>query len=177
MDFLKLQKNIIDVITEEQIKLGYCKETIRLYYPIQSLNRFLGADYGVAEMAEALDNFSAYSLECLGGVEISHKNSRFCILIPPKGVELVYKNRGDVSFISDFIAVIGRHGATIDGIVNVFKKYSDAVHVEKVNHGEFDYLIYFEDGVPDDYRYCITNEECHLIYHRYTKEDYEDLEL
>ena len=33
MDFARLEKNIIDVIKEEQAKLGYRKEKIRLYYP------------------------------------------------------------------------------------------------------------------------------------------------
>jgi hypothetical protein len=47
----------------------------------------------------------------------------------------------------------------------------------RTTHGEFDYLVYFEDGVPDDYRYCITDEGCHLIYHRFTPEDYEDFQF
>lgn len=55
-----------------------------------------------------------------------------------------------------------------------FHKYSDHVHVEKVSHGEFDYLVYFEDGKPDSFRYCITDEGCHMIYHRFTVEDYEE---
>ena len=40
VDFTRLEKNIIEVIQEEQIKLGYRSELIRLYYPITSLNRF-----------------------------------------------------------------------------------------------------------------------------------------
>ena len=37
MDFARLEKNIIDVIKEEQAKLGYRKEKIRLYYPLSSV--------------------------------------------------------------------------------------------------------------------------------------------
>ena len=35
VDFTRLEKNIIEVIQEEQIKLGYRSELIRLYYPIK----------------------------------------------------------------------------------------------------------------------------------------------
>ena len=34
MRFEKLEQNIIDMIKEEQAKLGYRKESIRLYYPV-----------------------------------------------------------------------------------------------------------------------------------------------
>ena len=43
----------------------------------------------------------------------------------------------------------------------------------RMHNGEFDWLISFEDGQPDAYRYCIADEGCHLTYHRFTKEDYE----
>ena len=40
MDYQKLENSLIDVIKEEQAKLGYRKEEIRLYYPLGSLNHF-----------------------------------------------------------------------------------------------------------------------------------------
>ena len=55
----------------------------------------------------------------------------------------------------------------------VFEKYSKQVHLERMKDCEFDYLIYFENGEPDSYRYCITEEMCHLTYHRFTEADYE----
>ena len=36
----RLENSIIDVIKEEQAKLGYRKEEIRLYYPLSSLDHF-----------------------------------------------------------------------------------------------------------------------------------------
>ncbi len=39
---------------------------------------------------------------------------------------------------------------------------------------EFNYLIYFEDGTPDDSYYCFTEEGGHLIYHRFSKNAYKD---
>ena len=54
VDFTRLEKNIIEVIQEEQIKLGYRSELIRLYYPITSLNRFFHTDAAEKEMSELL---------------------------------------------------------------------------------------------------------------------------
>ena len=51
---------------------------------------------------------------------------------------------------------------------------------EEVNNGEFDYLVRFSDGIPDEYLYCLSVEEeidgsVHVTYHRFIKEDYEEL--
>ena len=50
MGFKRLEKNLIDIIKEEQAKLGFRKEEIRLYYPLISLNHFFEADDDVDEM-------------------------------------------------------------------------------------------------------------------------------
>ena len=128
-------------------------------------------------MSELLAEFSKKTVQTLGGVEISNKGERFCIAIPPSGVDYVHEHTNGSEFISSFIETIGKHGCTIDELLQQFHRYSDHVHVERTTHGEFDYLVYFEDGVPDDYRYCITDEGCHLIYHRFTPEDYEDFQF
>ena len=39
MNYNRLETSLIDVIKEEQAKLGYMKEKISLYYPLSSLNR------------------------------------------------------------------------------------------------------------------------------------------
>ena len=38
MGYSKLERNLIDLMKEEQAKLGYRKEAVRLYYPLSSLN-------------------------------------------------------------------------------------------------------------------------------------------
>lgn len=177
MNFSKLEKNIIDMIQEEQIKLGYRKETIRLYYPLLSLNRLLETNCSVEPMCEALDSFCAYTEDRLGRIQVSHQKERFCLAIPAHGSEYVYTHMDDTSFIRDFIHTISRHGVTMDEVLQQFYNHSDNVHVEKPKNGEFDYLVYFKDGVPDDFRYCLTDEGCHIIYHRFTAEDYQDYAL
>lgn len=174
MNYSRLENNIVDIIKEEQIKLGYRSESIRLYYPLSSLNRLIGCEYNCDQMSQQLLGFSDYVEERMGKIGISHTGERFCLIIPPKGMDYVHEHMDGTEFICDFIRTIEKHDCTIDDILQQFYKHSKHVHVEKVNYGEFDYLIYFEDGKPDDFRYCITDEGCHMIYHRFTVDDYKD---
>ena len=44
MGYSKLEKNLIDLMKEEQANLGYRKEAVRLYYPLSSLNHLFDAE-------------------------------------------------------------------------------------------------------------------------------------
>lgn len=174
MDFSRLEKNIVDLIEEQQMKLGYLSETIRLYYPISSLNRLLGGEYTVDEMMEKLLVFCREAEVRYGLIQVSEMKGRFCLAIPPKGSDYIHNHMDKNEFLAEFIEKIRTHGCTLEEILGIFRKYSDQVHVEKMDNGEFDYLVYFENGEPDEFWYCLTLEENHMIYHRYTREDYED---
>lgn len=174
MGYQKLEKNIIDVLKEEQVKLGYRSETVRLYYPLQSLNRFLKTDHNIEKMQAELELFSRSVESKLGRIEISNEKERFCLSLPPQASDFVHEHMSHTEFIYDFVNTVSKHGITMEEVLEQFYKHSDKVHVEKVDHGEFDYLVYFEDGEPDEFRYCITDEGCHIIYHRFTEEDYKD---
>ena len=39
MNFKKLENNLLDMIQEQQVKIGYMSGVTRFYYPLQSLNR------------------------------------------------------------------------------------------------------------------------------------------
>lgn len=175
MDYTKLKNHIIDMMKEEQLKLGYRNEAFRLYYPLLSLNRFLSADHTAPQMRSALKPFCAAVRAELGEIEISNQGDRFCFTIPKEGSDYVHAHMGDTAFLSEFIRAIEKHGCTIDDLLAIFHGHSEHVHAEKITDGEFDYLIYFEDGKPDDFRYCLTDEGCHIIYHRFTPDDYKDL--
>jgi hypothetical protein len=174
MNTARLEKNISDVIKEEQVKLGYRSENIRLFYPLQSLNRFLQTELGENEMEACLVEFCRELEPKFGRIAVSHEGGRFCFHLPPRAADYVHAHTPQSGFLYDFIETVGTHGVTIDDVLAVFRRYSDRVHVERVSHGEFDVLVYFEDGEPDDFRYCLTDEGAHVIYHRFTVEDYED---
>jgi hypothetical protein len=173
MNFNALENNIIDVIKEEQIKLGYKSETIRLYYPMESINHLLDSNFSLAELPGILDQFCEYIRLRLGDVVHSNKETRFCFIIPPAGVTYVHEEIEDRHFLREFIGKISSHNRSLEELLEVFHRYSESVICKEMNNGEFDYLIYFEDGQPDAFLYCLKFEECHAIYHRFTKADYE----
>ena len=65
MNYNRLETSLIDVIKEEQAKLGYMKEKISLYYPLSSLNHFFGNETDAAGMMEILKDFPSYIEENL----------------------------------------------------------------------------------------------------------------
>lgn len=174
MDFSKLERNITDVMAEQQAKLGFDGHPVHLFYPLSSLNALLGTDFDTAGMLNTLNAFAAYCKERLGDIEITCRDERFTLLIPPEGGAYVMKHLDDSTFIVRLIKLISAHGTTIEAIKSLFDAYTEQVHFEHMqDNPEFDYLLYFENGEPDAFYYCIKAEPLHMTYHRFTKEDYE----
>lgn len=172
--YQKLEQNLIDLIKEEQIKLGYQKETIRLYYPADSLLRLLGKELSIEELQQELEWFGAHT-EYLGSVTVSHKKDRFCLCIPPEGAVYVHERVPDNPFLKEWITAVSVHGCTLEKLLEICERYSNHTVVEQIKDSEFDVLIYFADQKPDAYYYCVKFEGSHVIYHRFMKEDYEEM--
>lgn len=175
MDYKRLERNITDNIKEAQIKLGFDGRPMSLNYTENSLKNLLSTD---GDIKSALENFSAYVSERLGGITFHEIKNGFCITISAEGTSYVNGLDG-FEFIAELVDTVRRHGISFDDVTAVFRKYSGNVVIEEKHNGEFDYLIYFADGVPDEYFYCIAFEEeidghIHVAYHRFIKEDYEE---
>ena len=233
LDYSNLERSLIDVIKEEQAKLGYYREDIRLYYPLSSLNHFLGTDVNADKMQKILEGtgenvdetrnivegkeagsataepivgdkeagsataepivgdkeagsataepivagMNATLSDKLGMVEVSHRGDRFCFHILPEGVEYVHENTKENEFIRELVNLVAKHGCTINQIYELFTARSDRVGREKMDNGEFDERIWFQDDADDPYYYCFKQEGGHMIYHRFLPEDYEDFEF
>lgn len=177
MNYKALSSNLIDVIKESQLKLGYEETSISLYYPIEALNNLLDSNLHTMGMEKALKTFALQPevKNTLGNITFSQNKSRFCISIPVKGVSYVHENIKDTGFLEAFLKCISDCHCTIDDILNVFHKFSDSVKYEKMNSDEFDYVVYFETGKPDAYRYCIHFEMGHTIYHRFNIKEYQEI--
>lgn len=170
-----LEQNMLDMICEQQIKLGYRREVVRLYYPKTSLMRFFESDFTGEQFLWQLELFCREFSEKIGSVTVSHQGERYCFCYSPEVGEYVHTHLEGTEFIREFIETISQHGTQFSDLLKVFEKYSRHVKVLQMQEEDFDYVVYFEDGIPDSYRYCITDEGCHLIYHRFTEEDYRDL--
>lgn len=174
MDYHKLEQSLIDVVKEEQAKLGYRKEEIRLYYPLSSLNHFFGTEADAEEMTQMLAGFAEDTKDRLGNVQSSHKGDRFCFYIPEQGAEYVHEHMAENEFIRELVELVGRHGCTMEEIQKLFAAQGKEIHTEPIDNGEFDLLIRFENDAEDPYYYCFKDEGCHIIYHRFLPEDYAD---
>ena len=158
----RLENSIIDVIKEEQAKLGYRKEEIRLYYPLSSLDHFFETEADAEEMKKILAGFGAYTKEKLGNVLVSNKGDRFCFHIPEQGAEYVHAHMKPNEFIRELVEK------------DLFLSKGKQVQMEPMDNGEFDLMIRFEGDGEDPYYYCFKDEGCHIIYHRFLPEDYAD---
>ena len=176
MNYKKLETSLIDVIKEEQAKLGYRKEKISLYYPLSTLNHFFDSQADAEGMMELLKGFPSYINDKFGETVISHKGDRFCFTVSDRASEYVHENTKENEFIKGLINLVGKHGCTMEEIRQLFHSYSDRIVTEPMDNGEFDEMIRFDDGT-DPYYYCFKNEGCHIIYHRFLPEDYADFDF
>lgn len=173
MCFEELKQNLIGLVKESQIKLGYSDTSCHLYYPAEALNHLLATELTIPQLENALQEFSTYAAKELGSVTVSHKGEQFCLTVPREGTAYVHEHVEDNGFLQAFMDCMRDGHCTIEEIISVFHRFSDHVTVEKTNHEEFDYLIYFTDGSPDTYRYCLHEEMGHMIYHRFTPREFE----
>ena len=174
MGFKRLEKNLIDIIKEEQAKLGFRKEEIRLYYPLISLNHFFEADDDVDEMQTRLEQFPEEVKKKLGDICVTHKKDRFCLHIPEQGSVYVHELMAENEFIKKLVELMMNHGIKKEDILAIFQKEAKDIRVGDMHNGEFDFWVRFPEENEDEYYYCFKDEGCHMIYHRFLPEDYAD---
>ena len=168
-----LEENLCGVIAEMALKLGLARAPLSLNYPCASLGRMLDVDADPRTIQTALDAFFAARADLFGAVHVEPHEDGFCLAIPAEGVARVVAQAPAAAFLRDLIHTAQTPGATADDLLAVFRRHSSHVHVESVSNGEFDLLVYFEDGVPDGFRYCIDRHDGFVSYHRFSREDYE----
>lgn len=176
-EFRKLHHNLVDMLKEEQAKLGYFDGEVRLYYPLSSLNHFFSSEDDSTQMLKRLDSFPTEWEKTLGKVKVSASGDRFCFLIPKEGNRYVKDELVKDDFIGDLIALVGAHGTSLADIEALFYKKSDRVEKKMMDNGEFDCYFRFTDNPDNPYYYCFKDEGCHIIYHRFLPEDYKDFDF
>lgn len=171
----KLIQNIVDQVKEAEIKLGYSKGVVRLYYPPESLAGQMELPPMEADaLAEALERSGEFADTPLGGLRFAVKQGRIEVTVPSEGAEYVHVHVPEPPFLRALIEFFrAHHHSTLEEIRALFERFSpDYVCEQMPEGGDFQYLLYFPDGVVDSHYYCITDEMGHMTYHRFTKEDY-----
>lgn len=166
MNFSRLEKNLTDNIKEAQLKLGYDSRPMSLNYMSRSLAYLIGAEC----TEEVLADFAEYVKSRLGQLSFRAVKDGWCITVSAEGTAYV-NNLTGYDFLTELIGTVRRHGVSMEQVLDIFRKYSDNITVKEIHNDEFDLLVY---GI-DSYYYCLTDEGCHITYHRFIREDYEDL--
>ena len=173
----RLEQNLIDQMKEAQLKLGFEEETMRLYYPVASLNLLLGTNCETAkEMVAELTDLFADGTGVLGAMSFRVSAGRIEVSVPPAGARYVHEHMGDVAFLKAIIDLFSNpHDKSVEDVKAVFEKFGAYVCEEMPEGSDFDEALHFEDPSVDEYYYCVKEEMGHLIYHRFLKEDYQKL--
>jgi len=173
MKFETLERNVIEVMEEQQAKLGFDGNAVYLFYPLSSLASLLGVCPEEKTILEALNAFCAHARNRLGEVEFTLRDGRVTLVIPAEGGEYVRQRLDDGKFIVRLIRMVASHRASMEDVLALFRSYDAKVHIEKMpENEEFDYLAYFAAGEPDTFYYCLKEDMGHVTYHRFTQEDY-----
>jgi hypothetical protein len=174
--FPSLEKNLKDNVIEAQLKLGYDPTPMRFYYPQDSVEHLAQTGHLTEqELYNKLVDYCQDAKERIGGIGVEVKEERFCFCLEPEVITHFWKEAGDQSFLKELIGAMQNHVSDIDKIRAIFEKYSDHVIFQEMKDEDFNYLLEFEDGKPDDYAYCFQIDGCGAIYHRFTKYDYRKL--
>lgn len=166
--------NITEQIKEAQLKLGYIKETIRLYFPVRSLCELVQTEPMDGEDLVCLME-KEFQDTVLGTLTfILCKDDRIEVRIPDKGAAYVHEQVADPPFLVGIIDLFREnHCLSIEDIAGFFARFSRNYVCKKMEpESDFDYVLYFSDKKPDAWYYCVKIEMGHTIYHRFTKEDY-----
>lgn len=98
--------------------------------------------------------------------EVANEKGRYAVKVLPEGLDWVQANFRP----SDFIGEIQRPYNTLEGIAEVFHKFSSDVIIDKVNADEWAFS--FADEGIDPYVYHVEQNVFGLEYHRFTRGAY-----
>ncbi|MBR5137089.1 MAG: DUF3877 family protein [Clostridia bacterium] len=167
----ELYNNILDNIKEAHLKLGYSESAISLNYQKRSLCHLIGD----SDMKVALEELKVFASPMLGELTFRFKENQVRVTVPAEGVKYVAENVPEKPHLRDLIELIKKPLVTMDQIKDVFNKYSDQVMCKATDESGMDFVIWFGDGQPDDYRYCICLDGLGATYHRLSKKDFQDI--
>ena len=176
MDRDRLIENLIEQIKEAQLKLGYAEETIRLYFPVQSMCGLLRIESRSGkELILQLEKEKEFENTVLGNIRFTLcKDDRIEVCISAEGAAYVYEQIPDPPFLVSVIELFqNNHHLTIEKVCECFAKFNNSYICRKMKDGtDFDYVLCFADHNPDSWYYCIKMEMGHTVYHRFTERDY-----
>ena len=179
MKFERFEKDLTDNIREAQLKLGYDGRPMSLNYMYTTLGHLLGCSPEEEAVFAELSQFAAEAAPRFGQISYRKIRDGVCVTVPAEGTAFVNGGTTGGEFIAELIGAVSRNGISLDEVLEVFRRHGE-ISVEESGCEDFDYLVRFSGGKPDEHFYCLTLEPCmgggcHVTYHRFIPEDYAEL--
>ena len=177
----KLRQHIYDTVKEWQLKIGVQNERLRLYYPASSLKSLLrlGQDVSRRHLDEALLEFFREMEPQLGDAVFSCRGERYCIEIPAEGCAYIAEKIPEPEFLKRFLSVMTAGDSSLEQIRRCFRDFAGSHGLrfweEDRKTDGMGHVFYFENNDLEPYVYCVEDDDFGLTYHRFTREDYEEL--
>ena len=175
---MTFEKNIIDTMKEWQIKIGSFDSNIRLYYPKESICRYLKLDKDIENelLCRYTEHYFTVHAPHLGNVRVSAEHDRFCVLVDKDGCDYVENRIEEPKFLTEFLRVL--KSQDMQRIIDFFEEYAKE-HETNISvwkeENELETAISFIDENVEPYIYCIDQNEFGITYHRFTKEDFREI--
>lgn len=174
---MTLEKHITDTMKEWQLKMDSFDSDIRLYYPKSSLCRYLKVSTDIEHdmLSRKIEQYFLENAKYLGNVNVSAAKDRFCIQVGKEGCNYVEQNVPNPELLPGFLEVIKEQKmqGILDFCEEYAKKHGTNVCVQKENESET--VVFFENEDVEPYVYCIDQNEFGITYHRFTREEYQEL--
>lgn len=174
---MTLERHVTDTLKEWQVKLGDFQTGTRLYYPKNSLCEYLNQEEDIDDemLCIKAERHLMDRADYLGDVTVTAEGDRFCFFIGREGCEYIAGNIPVPEFLCGFLKVLEHQDmAEIRGY---FAYYADKFHTAYIEEKDDDggTIFYLEDEEIEPYVYCVDENEFGITYHRFSRDDYEDL--
>ncbi len=175
---MTLEQHIIDTIGEWQVKMGSFDNTIRLYYPKESLCSYLGLEATISEevLEKEVRTYLSERAPFLGSISTETEKSRVAILIERAGCNYVSEHFDTSELLMSLLEAIKTQKMEL--VERCFEEYALTHGTKLCKEAEDDGLgtvFYMEDETVEPYRYCVENDVFGITYHRFAREDFEKL--
>ena len=173
MKYLEFEHLLLELIKEQETKLGYVYGSTRLYFLKSYLCGLLGVE--VTRLQVTLENLQALFQAKYGELGVRDQKERICLEVSPEVCEYVHCHILVNPFLVDLVALCQKHKVTEEEVRSMFAKYSQEYTWDVISSDDIDCLVSFKDKTITPYYYGIKWTGDHISYHRYLEHDLPEL--
>lgn len=177
---MRLEQHITDTLKEWELKLGGIEGGIRLYYPCDSVQEYLGVEFLEQNAESWLAQKTRVYLEkeapYLGAVKTEYHEGRIAIQIPEEGCQYVSEQIEYPKLLVELLPLLKKPDLEpIRALFEAYAKERGGRLLEDKEEQELGCVLFFDCDAVDPYVYCFDADDFGITYHRFAREDYKKL--